>query len=78
MGRGCQQAVPVLEWQSWVEGRRSWAEPEQGCEPSVFQAVFKVPSHCAALSGNTVFGHSGFPPQVWMYSQRGSRVLLLL
>lgn len=63
MGRGCQQAVPVLEWQSWVKGSRSQAEPEQGSEPRVFQAVFKVLSRYAALSGSTVFGLSGFPPQ---------------
>lgn len=63
MGRGCQQAVPVLEWQSWVKGSRSRAEPEQGSEPRVFQAVFKVLSRYAALSGSTVFGLSGFPPR---------------
>lgn len=63
MGRGCQQAVPVLEWQSWVKGSSRQAEPEQGSEPRVFQAAFKVPSRYAALNGNTVFGLSGFPPR---------------
>lgn len=77
MGRRCHQAVPVSEWQSWVERRRP-AELEQGYEPRVFQALFKALSHRVDLSGNMVFGHSSFPPRVWMYSQHGGRVLLLL
>lgn len=69
MGRGCQQAVPVSEGQSWVKGSRSQAEPEQG-EPRVFQAAFKAlcsPQQQHSLWAEQLFG--------WA---EGRRVLFLL